>query len=1634
VVIPNQALADGNNAVTNLQLSEDLPPFVASTDADIQADYAVIVRESRTGYIRLDPYGRVTFANAATLSMLGMPLIDIMAQRLGSITRPNELSRFLDAQIMQVLGSDEHRAGRFQQTLIEGPKFIDIRVSPIYRQGKCTSIFVRLVDVSHTQLQLQERQKTAVLLEQAVSSAELCMAVYSMGGDTRYWNHRMAEVTGVSSETAIGKQAAAYFPREFAEAITTPFIQIVGDPDGRKLSQVMRTPFAKAPLVRCDWRMLLTAAGKRIGVLVMVENITDSQLMSTELEGIRAALERSQEMYFRVASTGRVLDANAAACRKLGYERDDLLKLSVPNIDLMYRTQEAFQNRWHELVAAKYGVGETAYRCADGSKMATELSVHYLEKDDEAIVLARDISKRKKLEIEAIASAEQFRAYFVDSPMGILIRDADLNILQVNNAMLNLTGYTHAEMTGMPLRQLIHPDDLPVAQGVWDHFVNQTSKTRNEGRLITKTGESIWVAASVSLMNDKANSAQYIVVVENINERKQFQEKLESALLAQAAILETTSAGVVQIRHGVIELCNRAFEKLFGYERGQLFGRNLAELVGGDAQYQSLRQNARDSFARGEPFTIEVPLLARNGSRIWGNVQALPITKSDPESAVILTFHDVTDSREHQQRLVKALNELEAMFQTTFVGISHVRDGLITRANSQLEHIFGYGSGEMVGLNMRDLLRDETGWRSIETAMNQALMDTGMYSAEATFRKLDGSTVHCLINAGVVDRRDPSLPRIAAYIDITDRVNGEKALAASNRRIYALLDSVPDAIWFKDAEGLIEAVNQQFISSNRSVLASSIKTPADAVGKTMNEIFDGHALSSRQTDLVVMNAKAIHKFEASGDVDGELIWHEITKAPMLNAEGDCVGIVGVSRDVTENRRRRDEMARLLREQNVLFDMTSVGICYVENRIVARCNRRLEGIVGYDIGALIGTKDSMLFPGREDVDRAFMLIKHSNGPLPPFEQQLRRKNGSLVWCSIQVNPINPSSPTDGYIVTVSDITDIKDRENALRTVLNEQQVILDNAVVGVGFLRGGVFVRVNETLALTFGREPEGLLHESLALFFPNGGEWDAFREAMTANLVITGSYLCERKMVRKDGAEIWCYVHLRSVNAERPLDDIIITLLDITLRMEADEKLSRTRTFLDLVVDNMPVVVAVRDAKNKQYMRFNRVAELLTGLKRDDVLGKTPEEIYPEDVFEEIDAIDQKVIRLKTIVEEQTDITNRVLGLKRIINRRSVPVLGSDGDVSYVMSVAEDITERVRSEAALRESEQRFRQFAENIRQVIFLTNVTRTRWDYFNQRGEDVWGMTPTEVSSTPTAAMRVVVEEDVPLFAEGLRQEAKLQATDIEARIDHPSKGRRWVRLQTFPMATESDEIRVFGLIDDITEQKDAEQARIDHLIEQRDVLVREVHHRIKNNLQGVAGLLQHAAKARPELKPHLNEVSTQIQAIAQVHGLQVRAGQALKLRTLAKAIFDNLARISPKPVFFQALESFDRFALPEQEAVPLALVLNELGTNGVKHGGDGVHISMHALSDTSLEFRVQNKGILPKDFDFKRVGSHASGIGLIKALVPRRGGLIEFKQVGENVIVTVRLEPPALIVEQNAGTVTDRSTSPRDHNATR
>jgi PAS domain S-box-containing protein len=226
----------------------------------------------------------------------------------------------------------------------------------------------------------------------------------------------------------------------------------------------------------------------------------------------------------------------------------------------------------------------------------------------------------------------------------------------------------------------------------------------------------------------------------------------------------------------------------------------------------------------------------------------------------------------------------------------------------------------------------------------------------------------------------------------------------------------------------------------------------------------------------------------------------------------------------------------------------------------------------------------------------------------------------------------------------------------------------------------------------------------------------------------------------------------------------------------------------------------------------------------------------------------------------------------------------------------------------------------------------------------------------------------------------------------------------------------IKLIGTFQDITERKIVEADRIAAEHAYRDTLIREVHHRIKNNLQGVTGILRNLSEHDEMLADPVNQVISQIQTIAVIHGLQGRkVSERVELNELVSAITVSIRSIWRKPITLAIYPQHTSGYIEEIEAVPIALILNELVTNAAKHHrGDGpIRIQLNydaASTDTLVE--ILNTGVAEQTNQDDKI----SGMGLqfARSLMPKRGASLALEQMQDEIKTTLKLSANVVNLE--------------------
>ncbi|MBI3935844.1 MAG: PAS domain S-box protein, partial [Betaproteobacteria bacterium] len=334
----------------------------------------------------------------------------------------------------------------------------------------------------------------------------------------------------------------------------------------------------------------------------------------------------------------------------------------------------------------------------------------------------------------------------------------------------------------------------------------------------------------------------------------------------------------------------------------------------------------------------------------------------------------------------------------------------------------------------------------------------------------------------------------------------------------------------------------------------------------------------------------------------------------------------------------------------------------------------------------------------------------------------------------------------------------------------------------------------------------------------------------------------------------------------------VALIIDVTERNRAVEQLRQREHEFETLADNMPDIVARFD-RNRRYVYVNAAAEKYTGIPRERFIGKTHRELGFHDCLVKLWRYHiMEVFDTGQGGELEFDYeTPR--GTCRF-ETRLVPERGSDGAVRTVLAVARDIAARKQAEEALRASEEFLRRLIESSRDCIKVIDLDgRLLW--MNEAGRQL-----------------LEIDEDVPLLHRqweeilGDVQARELVRNGIAAargggtssfKVYCPTtKGtpKWWDVIVTPILDAGGNPEKLLAISRDITEQRRAEEEKLAQVLRQRDALVREVHHRIKNHLQGVAALLkQKVGKDRATAAP-LEAAAAQLQSVAAVYGLHSEA----------------------------------------------------------------------------------------------------------------------------------------------------------------
>ncbi|MEK6243478.1 MAG: PAS domain S-box protein [Pseudomonadota bacterium] len=664
------------------------------------------------------------------------------------------------------------------------------------------------------------------------------------------------------------------------------------------------------------------------------------------------------------------------------------------------------------------------------------------------------------------------------------------------------------------------------------------------------------------------------------------------AQLEYKAILANASIGIAFTRDRRFTLCNPKFAEMMGWNAEELIGQPGDVVYPSRESYEAMGAIAVPVLGAGRQLDVEWELRRRDGSTFLARMIAKAVSPTDTQKGTVWIVEDITVRKRHADDVARLLREQDAILDTASIGICFVRERNIVRCNRRMEEMYGFGPGELNGKPTSITYAGESDYALAE--QGYAEMARGQaHTHVMQAKRRDGMVFWERSTGRAVDPSDPARGSVWLLEDITEQKRAEEEL----QRVLAEQQAITNNVVI----GIAFLRDRKVVRCNRRFEELFGFDHGEANGMpTRSYYFTDEDFEASGRYIAQLGAGETPNFEQwLRRKDGSGFWCRRTGRAL--EPGNLVkGYIWLFEDITERKRADGEIQRMVREQELILGNATVGIAFVRNRLIQRCNRFLEEMAGAEPGALLGQSSAVLFATeahwKEAVRLAYLTAP---GATHDAEWRFKRADGSTFLCRTRGRRIDADEGDQEWIWSFEDVTLEREAEARVQRALVEQELILTNATVGIAFARQRVFQRCNPRFEEMFGYGPGELLGKGTAMVFRSVEEFEAAGAASYTRMASGGAYVVERELRRKDGSIFWCKVVAKAIDPAHPEEGAIGIYDDITAERASRETLEASRDSLERAVRERTAELQAEIADRRQAeSRAQHLADhdALTGL------------------------------------------------------------------------------------------------------------------------------------------------------------------------------------------------------------------------------------------------------------------------------------------------------------------------------------------------------------------------------------------------------------------------------------------------------
>ncbi|HEY41051.1 MAG TPA: PAS domain S-box protein [Dehalococcoidia bacterium] len=545
------------------------------------------------------------------------------------------------------------------------------------------------------------------------------------------------------------------------------------------------------------------------------------------------------------------------------------------------------------------------------------------------ILIARDITERKKAEEALRVSERNYRQLIESLQEGIWVIDKDANTTYVNQPMADMLGYSPDEMLGKHLFDFIDESGVEIANQLLNRR-RHGIKEQHDFEFVRKDGTRLYTLINTSPLTDDTGSyIGAIAGILDISERRQAEEALKESEQKYRALFESELDGVVVLNEVMkVLLANKAAADMFGFDSvEELLKINLFDYVAPEEREQILELRTKALSADYAPSPGEYRCLKKSGEEIWVSA-ILKVIEYQGEMAGLASFRDVTEHKKIEEALRESEEKFRSLTEKSVVGTYVIQDLKMAYVNPSLARTLGYEPEEIIGnMTPADFIHPD----DIGIAMERLgeRFEGKVEDRNTTYRviKKDGSIIHIEVYTMLIDYQGrPAV--MGTMIDITDRMQAEQ-----EHRL--IIQTALDGFWLNNLEGELLEVNDSYcemIGYTREELLQMRIADVEAIETP--KMVAGH------TDKIVEQGS--DRFESKHRrKDGTIIDVEISVNYLDVGEGRLFVFV---RDITERKRMEEERRRIERLESL--GTLAGGIAHDFNNLLTGIMGNISLVRGY----------------------------------------------------------------------------------------------------------------------------------------------------------------------------------------------------------------------------------------------------------------------------------------------------------------------------------------------------------------------------------------------------------------------------------------------------------------------------------------------------------------------------------------------------------------------------------------------------------------------------------------------------------------------------------------------------------------